>query len=177
MTKEDLRAKLIEANKNGRSRTDEQINEIIEKFEKSTERREAFITASKLTNTRKVLSDLIKDYNAADIRFYTCNGMGIFVLRNGDKAHVSFSFLNPIDAGQPNFKYIDRVSKIHAVENYKIGKYTYEVDWRGRSEFAIYDAFLKNHSKFPGYYKNQYITLKIDFLENRDFFESIEGCL
>jgi hypothetical protein len=176
MTKEELRAKLIEANKNGRSRTEEEINETIEKFEKSLERKESYIKTAKLTNNRKVLNSLVKEFNAADVRLYTCNDMGIFVLRNGDKATVSFSFLNPIDAKQPNFEYDERLSKIHAIENYKLGKYTYEVDWKGRSEFAIYDAFLVNHSKFPGEYKNQFISLKIDFLTYRVCPGSVEGC-
>lgn len=158
MTKEELKTKLIEANKTRQTpRTDTEIDAIISKFEKSLETRDNMIVAGK--SDRAKINEIIKDFDPADCRLYACNDMGIFVHRNGDKATVTFSFLNPADEVAD---VIDiRSFKLHALLNFKLNKYTYTVDWKGRSEFAVYDAFVANHDSFPGFYKNLSIAVKV----------------
>lgn len=159
MTSSELKDRLIEANKSRREpRTDVEINDIVAKYEKGLSNRNAMNVATKSTKAK--LSDIIKEFNGGDIRMFACGGIGAFVKKNNDgTADVAFSFLNIADAKEDGFKLSIRNTKYHAALNYKLGKYTYKVAWRGRSEFAVYDAFVANKNEFPSHYK--YLSMGI----------------
>lgn len=152
MTSDQLIAKLKTTN-----RTSEEIDKIVAKFESSSNKRAIMAVENK--STRVKIQEFIKDHNLEqrDCRFFWWYpGLGIFVHRDLEKkiANVSFAFLNPRDTETDNFKFDVRESNYYALLNYASNKYTYEVEWKGRSEFAAYDAFVKNHSEFPTTYKD-----------------------
>ena len=160
MTSSELKEKLIQ----NCNRTPEQIDEIIAKFEKSAEMRKALNFQFK--SSRQKINEFMKDRNLdhKDCRFFWWHpGVGIFVHRNVEKktATVTFSFLNPNDAKTPGFKYDIRACNYYALLNYASNRYTYEVEWRGRSEFAVYDAFVKNHYEFPNTYRDLVVCIDI----------------
>lgn len=164
MTSKELEEKLVSTGKY----TPEKIEEIVKNFETSVKNRNAHKFEFK--SVRSKIHELMADNNLnyKDCRFFTWYpGLGIFVRRRLDdnKATVSFSFLNPNDIVD-NFKFDHRKSNYYALLNYVSGKYTYEVDWKGRSEFAIYDAFVQNHYEFPGRYKKLIIMNVIASLDD-----------
>lgn len=163
MNAEQLKQTLINANSGRTSpRSDVEINDIVNKFQKQMELRDAQKFDNK--SYRKRIFDLVKDMNSADYRMFAMPelGLGIFVTvdRTINKAKVAFSFLNKNDFADGVVPEI-RSFKYYAILNYKAGRYTYEVDWKGRSEFAIYDAFVKNHDEFPAKYKTLAISINI----------------
>ena len=178
MTTEILRKNLEDANKTRRGgpRTQNEINEIVKKFEAGEETRVAKLRAIREQNKgyHKRLNDLIKDNNIdlKDCRFYVSNLMGIFVHRKPEgKATVTFSFFNINDYESCENK-LDKWSfKFHSFQNFIMNKYTYEVDWKGRSEFAVYDAFIKNHKSFPSMYKDFsiYVGFINPYLNNKKY--------
>lgn len=151
MTVEELTEKLKKIGK----MSDEDISKVAEKYTKSIETRNAnkFECKSARKRIRELMSEL--GYEQKDCRFISwCEGFGIFVHRRQDgKADVSFSFLNPKDASADGFKFDARMTNFYALLNNSKKNYTYVVEWKGRSEFAAYDAFIENHRTFPGFWK------------------------
>lgn len=161
MTAEELSTKLKKIGK----KSDEDISAIVEKYTKTIEARNAYKFEKK--SARKRIRDLMKElgYEQKNCRFFNwCPGFGIFVYRRSDtKAEVSFSFLNPNDTKVDGFKYDERMTNFYALLNNSKKNYTYVVDWKGRSEFAVYDAFIQNHRNFPGIWKELSIVVGITF--------------
>lgn len=153
MTSEQLRTVLEKTN-----RTPQKIDEIIAKFEKSIDNRKAMNVQYR--SYRIKINTMLKNLkiDSKDVRFFNWHrGLGIMVRRNlkDNTATVSFSFLNPNDIVEMTYTHDDyRSDNYHALCNFVEEKYTYTVPWRGRSEFAVYDAFVENHTNFPGKYKN-----------------------
>jgi len=159
MDSKTLRAKLETT-----GRTSDEINTIIEKFEKSLKNRDAirFQLKSSRVKVRELMESM--NLNKKDCRFFDWGSpaIGIFVHRGEKTAKVSFSFLNAADIRLPEYNRNDfRATHYHALLNYNQNRYTYEVEWRGRSEFAAYDAFIKNHRNFPNRYKDLLIGIGI----------------
>lgn len=162
MNKDELKQILINANSDRTlPRSDEEINTIIENFEKKNNIREANVFKSYRKKIFEIITELNLDKN--DYRLFAVPelGMGIFVrvLRDTNKAQVSFSFLNSKDV-DAEAELDPRSFKYYSLLNYKLNHYTYDVEWKGRSEFAIYDAFVSNHHNFPSFFKK--ISMRVN---------------
>ena len=142
MNVKELETKLIELGYDSKK-----IEEATKRFQQTQKNREAMWEESKSyrTKIREVIKRL--GITSNNMRFIDINeSICSFVERKGDKAIVTFSFYNPND----RYDNDPRASKWFALMNRLSNRYTYEVDWKGRSEFACYDAYVEHHSKFPG---------------------------
>lgn len=145
MNVKELEAKLVELGYDS-----EKIEEAVKRYEQTQKNREAMREQHKSYRTKIREATERLGITSDNMRFiYIHEDICAFVERKNDKAIVTFSFYNPKDL----YVCDPRATKWYTLLNRLSDRYTYEVDWKGRSEFAVYDAYVEHHSEFPGFSK------------------------
>lgn len=100
-----------------------------------------------------------------DIRFYFHDYMGILVVRNKDRYHVTFSFINPNDRyhldNLKNTGDIKHIYKYCLIRNFMSGTYSYAVDSADNSMAAAATMFNMHRYNFPSYYHDTKLDIII----------------
>lgn len=118
-------------------------------------------------NYKRIREQLMNEYDLTDkdIRFYYSPHIGILVIRNVDRYHVTFSFINPKDRyfldQLKNFGDVKHIYRYCLIKNFLAGVHSYSIDNADNSMDAAVKMFNRHRFDFPSYYHDNKLDIVI----------------